>query len=300
MVMTRTHAPDAEALAAAGRLLSWCVGGVTPGPAALAASGLLGLTVPARFGGPQCSVTTLAEVHRLLAASAPHLALLLHGHSLFLRALAEQGSPEQQRRLFAEALTGTCFAGVGAGFGGRADHTAWPDHTARAGAPGPAGPMPLTLCRRRNGVYRLDGESPCAAGVPQAGRLVVRAVLVDELAEETDEPDEVLAVIGRDDLGVSSTAPSTAPSTALAMASSRVSPASEEDGGVLRFDGVRVAAADVVPYSTLFDRPTTFGARERATRAALDPHLPPDDLRELALAVDLAEPPPREDLVGRT
>ncbi|GAA3592159.1 hypothetical protein GCM10022223_03540 [Kineosporia mesophila] len=239
MVMTQTVAGDADALVAAGRLRD----AVTPeadGTDLFFASGLTGITVPAAFGGPQCSVETLTEVHRLLASASIPLARLLHGHTMFLRALTEQGTPGQQDYFFAQALAGACFADLGT-----------------------VSPVPLTLCRWRNGVYRLDGES---SGEIRSDWLVARAVLVDELAEETDEPDEVLAVVRRDELGITT-----------------------DSSGTIRLDGVHVAAVGVVPWSTLFDRPTTFRARADVTRQALDPGADRAGLRETARAIDAAE-----------
>jgi len=225
--------------------------------ARLSASGLLAIGVPARFGGPGGSVLTLAEAHQRIAGTDPGAARLLHGHHLFLRALAEQGTPEQQEYFFTEALGGACFAGIGAGFGGPQDFGVGQDD----------GPPRITLARWRNGVYRLDGEAGCGAGVLLADWLVVRAVLVDELAEPTDDPDEVFAVIRRDDLGVTHEG---------------------DPGGTVWLDGVRVAAGCVIPYSTLFDRPSTYLARARLTEAALGG--PDGDLlREAARAVDRAE-----------
>ncbi|GLY19294.1 acyl-CoA dehydrogenase family protein [Kineosporia rhizophila] len=248
------NTPEVDPLAATewlrGRLRD--TGGSRPD--LLAASGLLGITVPAAFGGPACSVVTLTEVLAGLAAADRDLATLLHGHYLFLRALTEQGVRDQQEYFFAEARAGACFGGTGPGFGPPA-----------SGATVPA----ITLARWRNGVYRLDGESFCGPGVLRAGWLVVRAVLVDELAESTPEPDEVFAVIRHDELGVTHDGPGA-------------------DGGLVWLDGVRVAAGCVVPYSTLFDRPTTYEARRLVTAAALD-GLPPEELRPPALAVDQAE-----------
>ncbi|GAB3246935.1 acyl-CoA dehydrogenase family protein [Kineosporia babensis] len=211
---------------------------------------LTGITVPKAFGGPGCSVTTLVEALHRVAQVEPDRARLLHGHYLFLQVLAEQATLEQQSYFFGEALAGACFAGVGPGFGG-------PDRG--------AGPQ-ITLARWRNGVYRLDGESVCAPGVLRNDWLVVPAVLVDELAEPSDEPDEVFAVIRRDDLGVT------------------------HDGAVgsLWLDGVRVAPGCIVPYSTLFDRPTTYPERRKVTAQALNGR-PLEELLGPAQALDVAE-----------
>jgi alkylation response protein AidB-like acyl-CoA dehydrogenase len=74
--------------------------------AALDASGLLGITVPAAHGGPDLSPVALAEVIRTIAAVDPAIAQVPQAHFLFVDALATLGSAAQQRRLFADVLAG--------------------------------------------------------------------------------------------------------------------------------------------------------------------------------------------------
>ncbi|OHV21482.1 SfnB family sulfur acquisition oxidoreductase [Parafrankia soli] len=75
--------------------------------AALDASGLLGITVPAEHGGAEVSPRTLAEVIRTIAAVDPAIAQIPQGHFLFVDVLTVWGTAPQQRRLFAEILAGT-------------------------------------------------------------------------------------------------------------------------------------------------------------------------------------------------
>jgi len=56
--------------------------------AALDASGLLGITVPAAFGGPNLPPTVLAEVIRTIAAVDPAIAQIPQAHFLFAEVLA--------------------------------------------------------------------------------------------------------------------------------------------------------------------------------------------------------------------
>ena len=77
-----------------------------PELAALDASGLLGITVPAAYGGPELSPVVLAEVIRTIAAVDPAIAQIPQAHFLFVDVLAVHGSPAQQRRLFADVLAG--------------------------------------------------------------------------------------------------------------------------------------------------------------------------------------------------
>ena len=61
--------------------------------AALDASGLLGITVPAAYGGPDLPPTVLAEVIRTIAAVDPAIAQIPQAHFLFVDVLAVHGSP---------------------------------------------------------------------------------------------------------------------------------------------------------------------------------------------------------------
>ena len=74
--------------------------------AALDASGLLGITVPATHGGPDLSPVVLAEVIATIAATDPAIAQIPQAHYLFVDVLAVHGSAEQQERLFADVLAG--------------------------------------------------------------------------------------------------------------------------------------------------------------------------------------------------
>jgi alkylation response protein AidB-like acyl-CoA dehydrogenase len=74
--------------------------------AALDASGLLGITVPAAHGGPDLSPLVLAEVIATIAATDPAIAQIPQAHFLFVDVLAVHGTAEQQERLFADVLAG--------------------------------------------------------------------------------------------------------------------------------------------------------------------------------------------------
>ncbi|MBL7489658.1 SfnB family sulfur acquisition oxidoreductase [Frankia sp. AgB1.9] len=87
--------------------------------AALDASGLLGITVPAEHGGADVSPVTLAEVVRVIAAVDPAIAQVPQGHFLFADVLAGWGTATQQRRLFADMLAGARFGSGLAERGGR-------------------------------------------------------------------------------------------------------------------------------------------------------------------------------------
>ncbi|MEU9869154.1 MULTISPECIES: SfnB family sulfur acquisition oxidoreductase [Actinomadura] len=209
--------------------------------AELSESGLLGVTVPARFGGAEVDVATLAEVFRTLAAADASLAQIPHSHFVFLEALRRQGTEEQQARYFAEALAGARFANAQSERGGR---TAAEDAT--------------TLRRREEGGYTLDGEKYYSTGALFADWLVVRAVLADGPPLPDGLPRKALAYIRRGAEGV------TVEDDWDGMGQRTTA------SGTVRLVGVRVDSDEVVPYSTLFDGPTTYGARAQVLHAALD------------------------------
>jgi alkylation response protein AidB-like acyl-CoA dehydrogenase len=69
--------------------------------AAMDASGLLGITVPRKYGGAEVPATALAEVVRVIAAVDPAIAQVPQSHFLFVDVLAVLGTPSQRRRLAA-------------------------------------------------------------------------------------------------------------------------------------------------------------------------------------------------------
>ena len=90
-----------------------------PELAALDASGLLAITVPAAYGGPDLSPVALAEVIRIIAAVDPAIAQIPQAHFLFVDVLTVHGRPGQQRRLFADVLAGARFGNAAAERGGK-------------------------------------------------------------------------------------------------------------------------------------------------------------------------------------
>ncbi len=207
----------------------------------LSAAGLLGVTVPARFGGADVSVVTLTEIFRVLATADASLAQIPHSHFVFLDALRRQGDEGQQRRFFAEALAGRRFANAQTERGGR---TITEDAT--------------TLRRHPGGGYRLHGEKFYCTGALFAHWLVVRAVLADEPARSDGSPRKALAYLRRDAPGV------TVEDDWDGMGQRTTA------SGTVRLDDVAVDADQVVPFSPLFDGPTTYGARAQVLHAALD------------------------------
>ncbi len=80
-----------------------------PELAELSASGLLGITVPAGYGGADVSAQTVAEVFRLLATADPNIAQIPQSHIVYVNVLRQQGTPAQRAFFFAEVLAGRRF-----------------------------------------------------------------------------------------------------------------------------------------------------------------------------------------------
>ncbi|WP_233558960.1 acyl-CoA dehydrogenase family protein [Micromonospora radicis] len=225
--------------------------------AELSASGLLGITVPRAFGGADVSVATLTEVFRTLAVADASLAQIPHSHVVFLQALRLQGTQSQQRRYFEAALAGQRFANAQAERGGR---------TAAADA--------TTLRPRAGGGYLLDGEKFYCTGALFADWLVVRAVLADAAVARTGSGAATPAGEARD----IPAAPTTKVLAYLPRDTPGVTVRDDWDGmgqrttasGTVLLDRVPVDETQVVPYTPIFARATTYGARAQVLHAALD------------------------------
>jgi alkylation response protein AidB-like acyl-CoA dehydrogenase len=78
--------------------------------AALKASGLLSLSVPAEQGGLDAPATVVAEAFRLLAHADPSLAQIPQSHYTFLEALRLQGTATQHEFFYSLVQGGALFA----------------------------------------------------------------------------------------------------------------------------------------------------------------------------------------------
>ena len=78
--------------------------------AELSRSGLLGLTVPREYAGPDVSARTMARVFQIIASADPAIAQLPHSHFVFVNAIREDGTPEQRRFFFNHILGGSRIA----------------------------------------------------------------------------------------------------------------------------------------------------------------------------------------------
>lgn len=199
--------------------------------AALDASGLLGITVPAAHGGPDQSPVVLAEVIRTIAAVDPAIAQLPQGHFLFVDVLATLGSRAQRQRLFADVLAG---ARLGNGLAERGGQHAQDLKT---------------RLRRKPGGLRLDGRKYYCTGAISARWIGVSAL--DEAGRL------VLAFVERDAPGLHVDEDWNVMGQRATVSGSAV------------FDSVPVDTELVVPYQAAFEGPQQLGARAQLVHAAI-------------------------------
>jgi SfnB family sulfur acquisition oxidoreductase len=235
-----------EALAAArdyaGSIASGVIGrdraGAVPYAelAALDASGLLGITVPAAHFGPDLSPVVLAEVIRTIAAVDPAIAQVPQAHFLFVDVLSTRGSPAQQERLFAEVLDGARLGNGLAERGGQhAQDLGTRLHSASEGH-GPAG-------------LRLSGRKYYCTGAISARWIGVSAL--------DDDGRLVLAFVERDAPGVQVGDDWDVMGQRATVSGSAV------------FDQVPVDPELVIPYGGAFEVPQQLGARAQLVHAAI-------------------------------
>jgi SfnB family sulfur acquisition oxidoreductase len=199
--------------------------------AALDASGLLGITVPATHFGPDLSPVVLAEVIRTIAATDPAIAQIPQAHFLFVDVLAAHGSAAQQERLFADVLAG---ARLGNGLAERGGQHAQ-DLKTRV-LKGPDG-------------LRLQGRKYYCTGAISARWIGVSAL--------DDEGRLVLVFVERDAPGVTVGGDWNVMGQRATVSGSAV------------FDHVPVDPGLVIPYASAFEVPQQLGARAQLVHAAI-------------------------------
>lgn len=209
---------------------------------ALKDAGLLALSVPVEHGGIGAQASVIAEVFRLIAHADASLAQIPHSHYTFLEAVRLQGSPDQQAFFYEKVLGGALFANAQSE---RGPHTIDVDTT--------------TLVPTDAGDYLLTGRKFYSTGALFADWVIVRASLPENPAQPpTSSTPKALAFVAAgtpgltviddwDGMGQRTTA-----------------------SGTVTLDDVRLPAAQVVPFTPIFARPTVYGARAQLFHAALD------------------------------
>jgi SfnB family sulfur acquisition oxidoreductase len=257
--LARVIRDDAEAIAVAHALADR----VRPGAAerdregrvdretleALAASGLLAITVPREYGGADVSWATLTEVFRILASADPAVAQLPQNHFVFVQVLIDAGRPEQQEFFHAEVLRGARF---GNALSERGTKHAMDFKTRIAAPAGDDEDQRLVL----------DGRKYYCTGAVTADWIPVFAV---------DHQDRlVVPYVERHADGVE------VDSDWSAMGQRAT------QSGTTTFTSVRVPAERVVPLYETFDRPSIGGAFAQIMHAAIDVGIAANALEDAA------------------
>jgi SfnB family sulfur acquisition oxidoreductase len=199
----------------------------------IAASGLLGITVPQAFGGAGVSHEVLAEVMRALAEADPSVAQTLLPHFVLVGALSGLGSDDQQNFFLPAVLAGTRF---GNAVSERGTKHAWDPQSRIVDDPA--------------GGYRLSGRKYYATGSLTAPWMAVAA--------KNQEGELVLAFVPTDSDGLELTDDWTAFGQRATISGSAI------------LDSVHVRADHVLPIWRAFTGPTLAGAFDQLLHTAID------------------------------
>ncbi|MGY5055609.1 SfnB family sulfur acquisition oxidoreductase [Streptomyces sp. 900105755] len=199
----------------------------------LSASGLLGVTVPAEYGGADVDAPTLAEIFRLLGSADGSLAQIPQSHFVYVNVIRRQGTEGQRKFFFAELLAGSRF--------GNAQSEAGTKHVQD---------IRTRLERQGDGTYLLSGVKHYSTGALFADWIPVLARTEDDNLHVAYVPRDAPGLTVVDDwdgMGQRTTA-----------------------SGTVRLDGVAVPADRVLPHHLTFQGPQLHGAVAQLLHAAID------------------------------
>ncbi|WDH53659.1 SfnB family sulfur acquisition oxidoreductase [Pseudomonas chlororaphis] len=203
---------------------------------AFSRSGLWGISVPREYGGAGVSNVTLAKVIALIAQADGSLGQIPQNHFYALEVLRVNGSAAQKKRLYAEVLAGQRFGNALAELGTKTAH----DRTTR---------LTRDVQDGRDG-YRINGRKFYSTGALYAQRIPTSVV---------------------DEQGVQQLAFVPAGSQGLNVIDDWSGFGQRTTGsGSVVFEEVFVAAEDVIPFQSAFERPTTVGPLAQILHAAID------------------------------
>ncbi|MGA3826730.1 SfnB family sulfur acquisition oxidoreductase [Pseudomonas chlororaphis] len=203
---------------------------------AFSRSGLWGISVPREYGGAGVSNVTLAKVIALIAQADGSLGQIPQNHFYALEVLRVNGSETQKKRLYAEVLAGQRFGNALAELGTKTAH----DRTTR---------LTRDVQQGRDG-YRINGRKFYSTGAIYAQRIPTS--VVDENGVQQ------LAFVPADSQGLN-----------VIDDWSGFGQRTTGSGSVV-FEEVFVAAEDVIPFQSAFERPTTVGPLAQILHAAID------------------------------
>ncbi|MDO0910003.1 SfnB family sulfur acquisition oxidoreductase [Streptomyces sp. DT2A-34] len=200
--------------------------------ARLSESGLLGVTVPAEFGGADVRTETLAEIFRLLASADASLAQIPQSHFVYVNVLRLQGTRQQQEFFLGEVLAGKRFGNAQSEAGSHVQD------------------IRTRLRLRPDGVYILDGGKHYSTGALFADWIPVLARADDDNLHVAYVPRDAPGLTVVDDwdgMGQRTTA-----------------------SGTVRLESVPVPADRVVPHHLTLQGPQLHGADAQLPHAAID------------------------------
>ncbi|WP_338806558.1 SfnB family sulfur acquisition oxidoreductase [Pseudomonas chlororaphis] len=203
---------------------------------AFSRSGLWGISVPREYGGAGVSNVTLAKVIALIAQADGSLGQIPQNHFYALEVLRVNGSEAQKKRLYSEVLAGQRFGNALAELGTKTAH----DRTTR---------LTRDVQPGRDG-YRINGRKFYSTGAIYAQRIPTS--VVDEHGVQQ------LAFVPADSQGLN-----------VIDDWSGFGQRTTGSGSVV-FEEVFVAAEDVIPFQSAFERPTTVGPLAQILHAAID------------------------------
>ena len=195
-------------------------------------SGLGSISIPREYGGPQVSFVTLAEVFAIISAADPALGQIPQNHFGILHLLQNTATERQKKQLFQSVLDGWRIGNGGPERGTR--------HTLE---------LKARLTAQGDG-YVVSGQKFYSTGALYAQRIPTS--VVDEHGVQQ------LAFVPRDSQGLN-----------VIDDWSGFGQRTTGSGSVV-FDNVWVAAQDVVPFQSAFERPTTVGPLAQILHAAID------------------------------
>ena len=201
--------------------------------AALAASGLLGVTVPREHGGADVSARTMGELIATLSEGDASVGQIPQNHYFFVEVLREAANAAQREYFFAEVLAGRHFGNALSERGTRTP-----------------GEYAIRFEPRPGGDVLIDGTKYYATGSPFAPWIPIYA----------NDPD------GRK---VAAWVPADAPGVTVVDDWHGMGQRTTGSGTV-RFEQVVIPPGRVVPVWTIFERPEVFGAFGNYLHAAID------------------------------
>ncbi|NAZ82396.1 SfnB family sulfur acquisition oxidoreductase [Kineococcus sp. R8] len=205
--------------------------------ARLAASGLLGITVPTEFGGAGVGARVLGEVIVELARGDSSVGQIPQNHFFFVDVVHHVGTPAQQEFFYGEVLAGRHF---GNALSERGSRTAWE--------------YDIRFERQPDGRYLVDGTKHYGTGTPFAAWIPIYAT------DRSDDP------VGR---LVAAWIPADHPGVTV-VDDWRGMGQRTTGSGTVRFEQVLVDPDRVLPAGRMFEQAETFGALGNYIHAAVD------------------------------